>query len=144
YGGHRRQAARAGNAAGAAPLEWIVAAGVEHEGRSAGTAGLQPLDDSISREGGITYELFFPFAGRRPIRRPQVILAADLEAMAGEEEERHVPWLDHLVKGEERLAHAVARLILGDEYQEIQFAQHAGERARVIDGRLEGRNVLIS
>ena len=90
---HRRQPAAAGHRAGAGALERIVAAGVEHQNRGAHVLVLQPLDDAIGEHRGIAHQLFLALAGGRHVGRQQEILAGDLEAVAGIEEERGIAGL---------------------------------------------------
>ena len=65
---------------------------------------LQPLDDAVGENGGVAHQFFLSLGRRRHIGRQQEILAGDLKAVAGKEEERGVALLDRLVEGEQRLA----------------------------------------
>ena len=127
----------------ARPLERIVAAGVEHEHRRAGAAPLQPVDDPVGWKRGIADQFFLSFADLRDVRRQQVVLAADLEAVSSEEEQRDVARLDRLVESEQGLAHGTARLVLGENHREAEPAQCGADRTRVVDGGLQPWNVLI-
>ena len=79
--------------AGAGALERIVAAGVEHQDRGAHILVLQPLDDAVGEHGGVAHQLFLAFARRRHVGRQQEVLAGDLKAVAGIEEERGIAGL---------------------------------------------------
>ena len=140
---HRSEPAAAPEPAPARPLERIVAAGVEHEHRSAGAAPLQPVDDPVGWKRGIADQFFLSFADLRDVRRQQVVLAADLEAVSSEEEQRDVARLDRLVESEQGLAHGTARLVLGENHREAEPAQCGADRTRVVDGGLQPWNVLI-
>ena len=104
---------------------------------------LQPVDDPVGWKRGIADQLFLSFADLRDIRRQQVVLAADLEAVSSEEEQRDVARLDRLVESEQGLAHGTARLVLGDNHREAEPAQCGADRTRVVDGGLQPWNVLI-
>ena len=55
---------------------------------------LQPLDDAVGENRGVAHQLFLAFGRGRHVGRQQEVLAGDLEAVAGKEEERGVALLD--------------------------------------------------
>ncbi len=140
---HRRKPAAAGDRAGAGALERIVAAGVEHQDRGARLLVLQPLDDAVGENGGIAHQLFLAFGRRRHVGRQQEILAGDLEAVAGVEEERGIAGLDRLVEGEQRLAERRAGLVLRHHHGEAELLQRIAHGAGVVDRLLQLGDVLV-
>ena len=92
--GHRRQTATAGNRAGPRSFERVVATGIQHEDSRAGLAILQPLDDAVGEDGGITHQIFLAFDRGGHIGRQQKVLPGDFEAVAGVEEECGIALFD--------------------------------------------------
>jgi hypothetical protein len=109
---HRRQSAAAGQRAGAASLERIVAAGVEHQNGRAHFLVLQSLDDAVGENRGVAHQFFLALGCGRHIGRQQEILTGNLEAVAGVEEERGIAGLDRLVECQQGLAERLPVLVL--------------------------------
>jgi hypothetical protein len=95
---HRRQPAAAGQRARAAPLERIVAAGVEHQNSSTHFFVLQPFDDAVGEDRCVTHQLFLALGCSGHVGRQQEILPGDFKAVAGIEEERGIAGLDRRVE----------------------------------------------
>ena len=105
---------------------------------------LHTLDQPVDREGGVAHQLFLAEGGGRHVDRQQVVEAADLVAVAGEEEERHVARLDHSVERGERLVHgALADILAGDDL-EAEPLERLAHGFGVADGLLQWRHVLVS
>ncbi len=140
---HRGQSRTPLEPASALPLERIVAARIEHEDHRARAARQQSFDHSFHQERSIAHQLFLPFADIRNVGRQQVVLAADLEAVPREEEERDVAGLDRLVEGEQRFAHGATRPVFGHGDRKADLAQAGADRARVVHGGLQLWNAFI-
>ena len=140
---HRREPAAAGDRARARALERIVAAGIEHQDRGAHLLVLQPLDDAVGEHRGVAHQLFLAFGRRRHVGRQQEILAGDLKAVAGIEEERGVAGLDRLVEGEQRLAERLPVLVLRHHHGEAELLERIAHGAGVVDRLLQLRHVLV-
>ena len=140
---HRRKAAAAGDRAGAATLERIVAAGVEHQDRGARLLVLQPLDDAVGENGSVAHQFFLAFGRGRHVGRQQKVLARDLETVAGVEEERGVAGLDRPVEREQRLGKLLPVLVFGDHHGEAELLQRIAHGAGVVDRLQEFWNVLV-
>ena len=130
---HRRKTAAAGNGARAGALERIVAAGVEHQNGGAHLAVLQPLDDAVGEDRGVAHQLFLAFGRRRHVGRQQEILAGDLKAVAGIEEERGVAGLDRLVERQQRLAERLPVLVFRHHHREAELLERIAHGAGVVD-----------
>ena len=140
---HRREAAAAGDRAGALAFERIVAAGIEHQDRGAHALVLHALDDAVGEDRGVAHQFFLPLGRRRHVGRQQEILAGDLEAMAGIEEERGVAVPDRLVERQQRLAERGPGLVLRDHHGKAELLQRIAHGAGVVDRLLQFRDVLV-
>ena len=140
---HRREAAAAGDGARAGAFERIVAAGVEHQDRGPRLLVLQALDDAVGQDRGIAHQLFLPFGRRRHVGRQQIVLARDLEAVAGIEEERGVAGLDRPVESEQRLGEFLPALVLGDHHREAELLQRIAHGAGIVDRLVQLRHVPV-
>ena len=118
---HRREPAAAGDRARACPLERIVAAGIEHQDGGAHLLVLQPLDDAVGENGGVAHQFFLALGRGRHVGRQQEILARDLKAVAGVEEERGIAGLDRLVERQQRLAERLAVLVLRHHHRKAEL-----------------------
>ncbi len=140
---HRRKPAAAGDRAGALALERVVAAGVEHQDRGPRLLVLEPLDDAVGQDRGVAHQLFLAFGRGRHVGRQQIVLAGDLEAVAGVEEERGVAGLDRPVEGEQRLGELLPVLVLRDHHREAELLQRIAHGAGVVDGLEQLRDVPV-
>ena len=140
---HRGKPATTGDGAGALALERVVAAGVEHQDRGSRLLVLEALDDAIGQDGGVTHQLFLPFRRRRHVRRQQIVLACDFEAVAGIEEERGVAGLDRPIEREQRLRKLLPALVFGDHHRESELLQRIAHGAGVVDRLEQLRNVPV-
>ncbi len=140
---HRTEPAAAGDCAGPLALERVVAAGVEHQDRGPRLLVLQALDDTVGQDRGVAHQLFLSFRRRRHVGRQQIILAGDLEAVAGIEEERGVARLDRLVERKQRLGELLPALVLGDHHREAKLLQRVTHGACVVDRLEQLRDVPV-
>ena len=140
---HRRQPAAAGERAGAGALERIVAAGVEHQDRGPHAAVLQPLDDAVGQHRGVAHQLFLARGRRRHVGRQQIVLAGDLEPVAGEEEERGVAGIERCVERQQALAKTLPRLVLRHHHLEAELLQRIAHGAGVVHRLLQFRDMAI-
>ena len=119
------EAARAGKRARAGAGERVVATGVENQDRDAGAALPDAVDDALDREGRIAHEVELVGLGRRHVGRQEVIGAADLEAVAGVEEERPVAGADIGIEGDQRPAHRALVDVLDPADDEAEALERA-------------------
>ena len=140
---HRREPAAAGDRARARALERIVAAGIEHQDRGAHLLVLQPLDDTVGEHRGVAHQFFLAFGCGRHIRRQQIILAGDFEAVAGEEEERGVAGSDRIIERQQGLAELLAIEVFGHHHAEAELLQRIAHGAGVVHGLLQLRHVAV-
>jgi len=140
---HRRQPSAAGDGAGAAALERIIAAGVEYEDGGAHLLVLQAFDDAVGEHGGVADQFFLAFAGGGHVGRQQEILARDFEAVAGIEEERGVAGTNCIVERQQTLAERLPRLVLRHHHAKAQLFERIAHGAGIVDCLLQFRHVFV-
>ena len=108
-----------------------------------GAALPDAVDDAVDREGGVADEVELVGFRRRHVGGQEIVRAADLEAVAGVEEQRPVARPDIGIEGDQRPAHGALVDVLCEADDEAEALELAADRAGIVHRLLQGRNVGV-